>query len=350
MAMALAVLIQAQKTEAVKVEYEGFRVLLFSVLVREGCAQPGIGTGMSFALVLIGVTGVFLLVLVVLRFLGCFGAFLVQGEPRPLSPRERREQPSSSWETPQSSMGLSEAIQDNPVSFRNHGEAREPSTARTTADEHCEFPLVGRLDPRSNWEPLHYLRGLLSLVGGSMFQYLGVDGVEIWLLRAVGRTFRYGVAFAYERARGVRLTDGTGRGVPVYDISQARWQPPMQENDDDPTIDQVQHVDVDPRKDYGPQLQDLQLWEVASVSSSDLLGEGSESSEESTRLSTEVDGAMDVPGIMEPPEGEPEVADVELAGTEGAYGSSSGGVGYRALDGALIVIYGDDELRVELPG
>ena len=56
----------------------------------------------------------------------------------------------------------------------------------------CVFPVVGRLDPRSQWVPLHYLRGLLSLVGGRMFQYLGVDGVEVWLLRAVARTFRRG--------------------------------------------------------------------------------------------------------------------------------------------------------------
>ena len=39
-----------------------------------------------------------------------------------------------------------------------------------------------------------------------MFQYLAVDGVEVWFIRAVTRTFRYGVVFAYERAKGVRLT------------------------------------------------------------------------------------------------------------------------------------------------
>ena len=55
--------------------------------------------------------------------------------------------------------------------------------------------------------------------------------------------FRYGVAFAYERAR-----DG-GRG-PAYDIAQARLGEPPQDLDgqveDDPTIDQARHVSEKP--------------------------------------------------------------------------------------------------------
>ena len=66
----------------------------------------------------------------------------------------------------------------------------------------CVFPMIGRMDPRSNWVPMHYMKGLLSLVGGRIFQCLGIDEVEVWRLRAVAGTFRYGVAHAYERARG----------------------------------------------------------------------------------------------------------------------------------------------------
>ena len=54
-----------------------------------------------------------------------------------------------------------------------------------------------------------------------MFQYLDGAGVEVWYLRALGRTFRYGVAFAYERAQGARL-QVQGREGPAYDIAQAR--------------------------------------------------------------------------------------------------------------------------------
>ena len=52
--------------------------------------------------------------------------------------------------------------------------------------------LIGSLDPRSSWMPMHFLRGLLLLVGGLLFEFVGTDQVEVWRLREVARTFRYG--------------------------------------------------------------------------------------------------------------------------------------------------------------
>ena len=144
-----------------------------------------------------------------------------------------------------------------------------------------------------------------------MFQYLGVDGVEVCLLRAVGRTFRYGVASAYERAKGIQLTERTGRAIPVYDISQARLQGPELEGEDDPTIDQIRHVD--PNEEVGSPLQDVQLWEVASTHSSEASVEG-ESTEDSTRLSAASINSGEVSGDGLPTELGLDSADEELAG------------------------------------
>ena len=87
--------------------------------------------------------------------------------------------------------------------------------------EACEFPVVGRVDYRSNWAPSHYLRWVLSIAGENLFQILGIDNVEIWWLRAVAESFRYGVAFAHEKARGAgRLRHRSGAGE-VYDLAEA---------------------------------------------------------------------------------------------------------------------------------
>ena len=92
------------------------------------------------------------------------------------------------------------------------------------ADERCRFPMVGRVDRRSNWVPAHFLRWILSLVGGRLLGCLGLDTPEVWRLRAMARTFRYGVAFAYEKARGLGpLRNRGGTGL-VYDIAQAAIQ------------------------------------------------------------------------------------------------------------------------------
>ena len=62
------------------------------------------------------------------------------------------------------------------------------------------FLLVGRIDPLSNWVPLHVVRYLLSVVGDRIVEGLGTRSQEVWWLRELGRTFRYGVGFAYEGA------------------------------------------------------------------------------------------------------------------------------------------------------
>ena len=221
-----------------------------------------------------------------------------------------------------------------------------PTSEDLESREVCVFPLIGRLDPRSNWVPHHYLRGLLSLVGGQMFQYLGVHSVEIWRLRVVGRTFRYGVASAYERAQGARLVERGGRDTPVYDLSQARVPMP-QDEEDDPTLDQVRHVDF--REDWGPPLQDLQLQEAASSSSSEWYG-SDESRVDTTRPPTSDMEPHSPVSLRGPLEGDAEFAGSEPARNETDHEGRAGHVAYRALDAALLVLYGERELRVELPG
>ena len=76
-----------------------------------------------------------------------------------------------------------------------------------------------------------------------MFQLLDVNRVEVRFLRALGRIFRYGVVFAYERTQGGRLFQGPGRDGPTYDIAQ-------ESEAEDPTIDEVRHVD--PNEEWGP--------------------------------------------------------------------------------------------------
>ena len=58
----------------------------------------------------------------------------------------------------------------------------------------------------------------------------------MWRLRAVGRTFRYGVTTAIEEANGEVLT--SPRGSRVYDVAQA--QIPVPHQDDSPRLEEVE--------------------------------------------------------------------------------------------------------------
>ena len=115
----------------------------------------------------------------------------------------------------------------------------------------------------------------------------------------------------------------------MYDLPQARLMAP-QDDEDDPTIDQVRHVD--PREEWGPPLEDLQLVEVGSISSSELLGEEEESSEDSTRPPTSVAEPGESVAADNLPEGAPEFVGLEPAGSKGAHEGNAGGVAYRATE------------------
>ena len=236
------------------------------------------------------------------------------------SPRRRIEAASSST-------GVSEARAMN-----------EPSLVEREGNLSCVFPMVGRVDPRSNWAPAHYFRWLLSLVGEGVFRFLGVDAVEIWRSRALGRTFRYGVAFAFERARGTGPLRGYDDRFPVYDIAQARLDgEPVrgdQGEEEDTAIDDVRHVEPEGDQGYHP----FNLM----GGGGGLLGEDTDSSQTDSnstgtgsfrRFSSESDATHS------PERGEP---GSPMARTEG--------VSYRAVDGALIVVCVEEEMRIELPG
>ena len=147
-----------------------------------------------------------------------------------------------------------------------------------------------------------------------------------------------GVAFAYECAQGARLRQVQGIECPVYDIAQAQLRAaPEEEEEDDPAIDQVRHVD--PQEEWGPWPQEVDLGlELGSDASSDL----SSSSDGTPLTSTGMPVSSGPSG-----EGDEEIggAPPELAPPE----QGIGGVSYRAVDGALLVIYRGQELRVELP-
>ena len=88
-------------------------------------------------------------------------------------------------------------------------------------EEPCEFPVVGRVDVRSNWVPTHFLRWILNVSGGSLVLCLGLTAFEVWRLRVLARSFRYGVAFAYEAALGMGPLPRRGGVGPVHDIADA---------------------------------------------------------------------------------------------------------------------------------
>ena len=214
--------------------------------------------------------------------------------------------------------------------------------------EYCEFPMVGRIVLRSKWVPSHFLRWLLSVVGGIIVQLIGVDAVEVWRLRGVAKTFRYRVAFAYERARGQLLrtpwgvpVDTSGPGRPLDGPPRGSSSIEEPQLDDDPTIDQVRHVHPDEIPGEG--LVDVQVFGPDSSSESSISSEGSSTtiasgSEEVSELVSEVVGPSGTVGTQ---------------GSEQSVSLTLGvpqGVGYRAVDGAIIVVCADDELRIPLPG
>ena len=254
-----------------------------------------------------------------------------------VSPRHRRESASSSWQGGSVQLEREPPLQEDEAETPSEQVYRGIFTCGPNG-ESSQFPIVGRMDYRSHWVPMHYFRGLLSLVGGLVFQYLDVDGVEVWYLRALGCTFRYGVAVAYECAQGARLRQVQGVEFPVYDIAQAQVRAaPEAEEEDDLAIDQVRHVD--PQEEWGPWPQEVDLGlELGSDGSSDL-----SSSSDGTLLAS-----TGVP-VSSGPSGE---VDEEIGGAPPEVGPPEqgvGGVSYRAVDGALLVIYRGQELRVELP-
>ena len=189
------------------------------------------------------------------------------------------------------------------------------------------FPIVGRVDPSHDWVPLHYLRYLLSVVGDRVVEALGVREVEVWALRALGVIFRYGVAFAYEGALG-RV--------------ERRIQEIQDGGSEDLEIDEVRHLD--PHQDLGPLPQAVQVphqeWE-----------DGEATSEWGSSTSASGDGSgpdtMSL-GTREPDLGESETSSL-IPAPEGS-SAVSGGVRYMAEDGALIVVYCDDVMRIPLEG
>ena len=114
------------------------------------------------------------------------------------------------------------------------------------------FPVIGRVDPRSNWVPLYFLRYLLSAVGDWIVDALGTVVLEVWHLRALGRTFRYGAAFAYEGA--VRRSALRGLG------SSPQGALGDQEGPDQGELDIDGARRVDPGQDLGPYPQAVQVF------------------------------------------------------------------------------------------
>ena len=204
----------------------------------------------------------------------------------------------------------------------------------------CVFPMVGRVDYRSNWVPAHFFRYLLSVVGGPIVLFVDPYSVEIWRIRALGRTFRYGVASAYEKAigpLGVRGGQVRGHDLPQVYTFAAQSLPSQAEGADefdDPTVDQVRHV---PPEEYeGPPVQDVRLNRFEESDSSNT---GESSSTTASNLST---------GSQSPERGESE--GVDSAADLSGFSERPPVVANRAVDGALIVVHLDDELRVPLPG
>ena len=347
--MLLAVLSQLPRADSSKTPRGGTISLVMYAGVQQAVAQPDQDAGFRWDTLRWVAIWLVLLLLFGLAGLVWRECGVVVGV-EPVSPRQRREQASSSWEggpsASESEPGEVLLRETGPLespSSRLEGDARErvepPIGQAGSEEEPCVFPMIGRMNPLANWVPMHYVRGLLSLVGGLMFQYLGVDKAEVVRLREVGRTFRYGVAFAYERAKGARLF-GTPRGITGgHGLAHARAEVP-EDPEDDPGIDEVRHVD--PREEWGPMPQDLHLGaEVASISSSEPVGSLESTSIESTGVDSEEGSGLEQVSSAG-------VSNLEAhSGREG--NNPEGGVSYRAVDGALIVIYMGNELRVELP-
>ena len=218
----------------------------------------------------------------------------------------------------------------DPSGLPNQGQV-EPPGAEGSEYDVCVFPMVGKVDPRSNWVPAHFFRYLLSLLGGPIVACLDPYSVEVWRVRALGRTFRHGAAFAYERAVALQAIGGRRREV-AFDLPHTQMprdgpevsQNAGDEDQEDLVIDQVRHV---PPEEYeGPPIRAVQLY----------MEEESDSSSAEESYGTTASGMSTDSQSVE--RGESELADPSSA-TVGLSENPS-----RAVDGALIVIHLDCEL------
>ena len=248
------------------------------------------------------------------------------------SPRRRREPASSSHE-----VGSQVSMRQpplNPISGTGRSRwNRRGDGVGGMQDEVCALPIVGRIDPRANWVPSHFLRYLLSAVGTLIVEAVGLEAREVWLLREVGRTFRYGVASAYEAA--VRRANSR-------ELERDQGVEGGEELVEEEGRDQVRHVD--PHLDLGPHPQDIPM-QYEPDSDDQLLSDVESSTEASGRNEGEAalsgESEIDEPGEGQMASGAPE---------PGSPSTDPGGVRYRAEDEALIVVHADDELRIPLVG
>ena len=211
------------------------------------------------------------------------------------------------------------------------------------------FPIVGRVDYRANWVPAHFLRYLLSTVGRELFLVLGLDCGEVWRLRELARTFRYGVASAYEKALGageLQRRAGAARFSELPEVQLARslalpgQDGGPEEVPEEEELDLVRHVF--PEAWQGPALQDLQVFRSED-------SDGSESLEESTTTSF-ASGSSSSGLAPQEQEEEEEEAGPPSSSMPPVQPGVGVPVGYRPEDGALIVLHEGEELRIDLPG
>ena len=231
--------------------------ILVSVMFVGAEAQPGHGRGEDSLGIVLGV-GLGVIVWLGLALLQLLGSWIEvevsldessesqepESESPPDSPRLRHSQATSSSDhAPVSVLAPSRPPQRSPQGGPGMGEDQEGK---------CVFLLVGRTDPRSNFVPAHFLRYLLSRVGGHLVLCLGVGVVEVARLREVARTFRYGVAFAYEQAQGAGEHRGGARGPEEVGGSRSVAGAPVGQEgnqggqdageDEELDIDAVRHV------------------------------------------------------------------------------------------------------------
>ena len=174
----------------------------------------------------------------------------------------------------------------------------------------------------------------------NILRALGPLTVEVWRCRALARSFRYGVAFAHEAANGPLRRWGR---YPVFDIAHAQLgegtRPEGEPVEDDPRIDEVRHLPPEPHQNayFILPLQEAE----ASVSE-----DGSETSEPYSpttlrEFSEAGNSSQGGPYSGQSPH--------EESAAQGAVAPNLRALprlpwaSYKAVDGALIVIYLDDE-------
>ena len=246
------------------------------------------------------------------------------------SPRSRREAASSSHEVVPSASAEPSPVRSPQETVRSRWNRRA-----VASEGGCVFPMVGRIDYRANWVPSHFMRYLLSAVGPWLVEALGTRSWEVWLLREVARTFRYGVASAYEGAvsRGASQAIRGGQGIQLGE-AEINEGPEEGSVGEDLQIDEVRHLD--PNEDLGPYPEEVNLQHHSDAD--DLISTDEESSTSASGegpLHTSDGSELEEPG--EPSHtttGPPDFVEVR----------------YRAEDGALIVVHAEEELRVPLLG